>query len=177
MTKRGFRGGLIGLCGLLAAAGCGDDQQVTTLQWYRAPCNGPFPRLCAVERDATGERGFVYDAVTNYTPTWGVEADVRYHVEPGPDGEDAGDYWVVDTVLAERPVSPGAATTWYLSAGESWFTAVDAHVELLREAVACAPGLCAELTTVDAAAGRLVDIEYTGDAAMPLRAIAVRPAP
>ena len=176
MTKRGIGGGWIGLCAVLLA-GCGDDTRTTTLQWYRTPCHGPFPQLCPADRDATGELRFVYDAVTDYELTWGVEADVRYHVEPGPDGEDAGDYWVVDTVLAERTVTPGAAVTWSVGIGETWFTAAGDHVEVLGEPVACAPALCAELTTVDATARRLVDVEFTGDAAMPLRAVAVRPAP
>ncbi len=168
---------MIAVCGLLAAMGCGDDQHVTTLQWYRVPCHGPFPQLCPADRDAAGELQFVYDAIVGYELTWGVEADVRYHVEPGPGGEDAGDRWVVDQVLVERTVAPGAATTWGVGPGEAWFIAVGDHVEVLGEPVACTPALCAQLTTVDATARHLVDVEYTGDAAMPLRAVAVRPGP
>ncbi|MBK7077717.1 MAG: hypothetical protein IPH44_36015 [Myxococcales bacterium] len=174
MIKRGSGGGLIAVCGLLAAMGCGDDQHVTTLQWYRRPCTGVFPQLCPVEIAPMGQPGFIYDSIQDYQLTWGVEADVRYHIEPGPGGEDAGDYWVVDTVLAERTVPPGTAITWTLRAGEDWAVAVGDHVEVLGEPVACEPTLCAELTSQ---AGRLVDVEYTGDAAMPLRAVAVRPAP
>jgi|JI10StandDraft_1071094.scaffolds.fasta_scaffold03020_19 hypothetical protein len=171
MTKRGLGPASIGLCALLATVACGDDQHVTTLQWYRRPCVGVFPQFCAVDIDPTGQRSLIYDHIEDYQLTWGVEADVRYHIEAGSGGADAGDDWVVDTVLAERTMTPGTTVTWLLSAGEEWAAAVGDHVTVLGEPVVCEPAVCAELI---GAAGREVDVAYTGDPALPLRATAVR---
>ncbi len=171
-----------GLPGVMVVAalmgGCGDVTESTTLLWYRAPCEGPFPRLCPFERNADGGVQIVYDGIAAYDLRWGVEADIEYRVEAAdPELADAVDVWHVERVTATRTVPVGTALTWYQQRNETWFTAAGDHVDALGTAVACEPALCAQLTTIDPAADRSIDLEYTGDPATPLRAIAVRAAP
>lgn len=168
---------MIGLVGAALVAGCGQTMHTTTLAWYRVPCQGPFARMCPVERSPGGQVEFVYDGMVGYQPAWGVEADVRYHVEPGPGDADSVDTWVIDEVVATREVAVGTAAVWRVIGPDMAFTAAGDHVELLGQPVACEPALCAQLVAIAPSPGALVDIAYTGDAAMPLRATGLRPAP
>ncbi len=163
--------------GLVAAtllSGCGDNVQVTTLLWYRAPCSGPFLHLCPVERTVDGQIYYVYDGLLGYEPVWGVEADIEYR-EEGADTSyaDAVGTRHVERVVATRPVAVGEIARWGLGYGESYFTAAGDHVEAFGTAVACEPAVCAQLTTIEPTTRRVIDLEYTGDPAIPLRALVI----
>ncbi|MBK7191197.1 MAG: hypothetical protein IPH80_01870 [Myxococcales bacterium] len=64
-----------------------------TIAWYRTPCDAITAHLCAVMTDETGTSTAFYNPIEGYTPTWGVEAEVRYTVDDAsgdPDGGVAG---------------------------------------------------------------------------------------
>jgi hypothetical protein len=126
-----------------------------------------------------GQIYYVYDGLLGYEPVWGVEADVEYRDRrrgprrmrmPSAPGTSSGS-WRRARWRSAR--SRGGASSY----GESYFTAVGDHVEAFGTAVACEPAVCAQLTTIEPTARRLIDLEYTGDPAIPLRAVGVRPAP
>ena len=163
-----------GLVGAALLSGCSASTETTTLLWYRAPCSGPFLHLCPFERTPDGQTHIVYDQVSDYQLTWGVEADVEYRIDRAdPDVADAVDHWIVVNVVATRAVAVGETARWGLSARDDYFTAVGDHVEAFGTAVACEPAMCTQLTTVDPIANRSLTIEYTGDPAIPLRALAI----
>ena len=162
-----------GVLGALVMAGCGDNLQVTTMRWYQAPCVDLRLRMCAFERTTENLDQIVYEGTVGYEPIWGVETDLEYWVEDPGDFADALPVRHVTKILATRTVPVGTTTRWYQRAREPWFTAAGDGVEVLRTAVACEPSLCAELTQTPMTANRAIDIEYTGDAAVPLRALTI----
>ncbi|MCC7383825.1 MAG: hypothetical protein IT384_18430 [Deltaproteobacteria bacterium] len=170
--------GVMGVMGVMGGAalvgGCGDYAE-TTLLWYLKPCQGPFPRLCPVERNVDGQVQIVYAGVADHDLTWGVEADVEYQVESADTHfADEVDVWRVRKVLATRTAPLGSLLIWSQPRNETWFTAAGEHVDAYGTAVACEPAVCNQLTTIDPVADRTIDLEYTGDPSLPLRALAVR---
>ncbi len=163
--------------GLVAAtllSGCSESTQTTTLLWYRAPCSGPFERLCPYERTPEGPTRIVYDGIADYELTWGVEADIEYQLDRAdPDLADATNERIVVNVVATRTVAVGETAQWALHVQDDYFTAVGDHVEAFGTAIACEPAMCTQLTTVDPIADRALTVAYTGDPAMPLRAAAI----
>lgn len=172
--------------GLLAAAaaamaGCGDDAQVGVRapalrvmpEWF-----GPTLKATIADADRPDEVAYAYPDNVGFE--WGVEATIRYHKEDTEGGLDAPSFiYVIDEEL-DRRVDP-VGTTYSLGFG--WWqheegddplfrTLDDGVVELLHQAqLHCEPALCAELQAVRAAF--TVDVELTGEAAVPLRALAL----
>lgn len=165
----------LGLLAVTALVGCSDPQHIGTIAWYRTPCEAITAHLCTVMLDEAGAATPFYNPLEGYTPTWGVEADVRYTIEGSSGIPDAVGAYVVDHVDATRVVPAGAPAVWHLSPTWKWFTADGDHVLLLGVPVACASEVCAELVARDDAGVRFeVEVEATGDPATPVRAVAVR---
>lgn len=154
--------------------GCGDDVHTGTIAWYRTPCEAITAHLCTVMTDETGTARAFYNPIEGYTPTWGVEAEVRYTIDDAS-GQDAVGAYVVEQVVATREVQVGEAALWHLSPTWSWFAADGDQLTLLGVPVACDAAVCADLLARDAAGARFdVDVEATGDARRPVRALAAR---
>ncbi len=167
----------IGLVAAMLLVGCGDQVQTGTIAWYRTPCsgNGLTAYQCTVVIDEAGVATSFHGWIDGYTPVWGVEADVRYVIEgPSGDPDDVGKY-EIQRVVATRTVAAGTTAAWQVPASRRWFTADGDRVRLLGTPVACAPALCADLIARnEAAVPFVVDIEATGDPAVPVRALAIR---
>lgn len=152
--------------------GCGDQEHIGTIAWYRTPCDTVTAHLCAVMTDETGTATAFYNPIEGYTPTWGVEAEVRYTIDDAS-GDDAVGAYVIDQVVATRAVPVGAPAVWYLSPTYTWFAADGDQLTLLGVPVACSAAVCADVLARDqAGAPFVIDVEATGDPARPVRAIA-----
>ncbi|MEZ4403831.1 MAG: hypothetical protein R3B06_27660 [Kofleriaceae bacterium] len=166
----------------VGASGCADDGlpiRTGTFAWYQEPCYALAWRMCPVLLVEGGDRIVVRGEHPGLTPTWGTEVDTRYRFEQGYAGTEVFDNYLVDEVLATRTVAVGATATWQMANPSIWpaVTTVDDHVQVLDVPVACEPAVCAQLLDLDAddAISRYdVDVVYTGDAAMPVRAVAAR---
>jgi hypothetical protein len=153
--------------------GCGDQQHTGTIAWYRTPCATVTATLCTVMTDETGTSTAFYNPIEGYTPTWGVEAEVRYTIEDASGNPDAVGAYVIDQVVATRTVPAGAPAVWRLSSSWAWFAADGDQLKLLGVPVACTAEVCADVLARDGAGAEfVVDVEATGDPARPVRAIA-----
>ncbi len=153
--------------------GCGDQVHTGTIAWYRTPCDAITAHLCAVMTDETGTSTAFYNPIEGYTPTWGVEAEVRYTVDDASGDPDAVGAYVIEQVVATRTVPAGAPAAWYLSPTWTWFAADGDQLTLLGVPVACTAAVCADVLARDqAGAPFVIDVEATGDPARPVRAIA-----
>lgn len=152
--------------------GCGDQVHTGTLAWFRTPCEAITAHLCTVMTDETATSRAFYNPIEGYTHTWGVEAEVRYTIDDAS-GDDAVGAYVIDEVVATREVPVGAPARWHVSPTWDWFAADGNQLTLLGVPVACDAAVCADVLARDADGARFdVDIEATGDAARPVRAVA-----
>lgn len=153
--------------------GCGDQQHTGTIAWYRTPCDTITATLCTVMTDETGTSTAFYNPIEGYTPTWGVEAEVRYTVESASGDPDAVGAYVIEQVVVTRTVPAGTPAQWRLSPTWDWFAPDADQLTLLGVPVACDAAVCADVLARDeAGAPFVIDIEATGDAARPVRAVA-----
>jgi hypothetical protein len=172
------------LCGLMIGCGTSDSDMVVqagVVAPVRQPCTGVGPQLCLVLAASDGTPTLIYGGIRGFTPRWGYEAMIRYHVEhiadPSGDGSSAQPVLdeLVDEARSTRPQFDLAFRS--LPPGTGWFSGTATPLDLAGTSVRCAPAVCDAIATRSEAREAFVVTMGLTDNDNALDAIAVAAAP
>jgi hypothetical protein len=169
------------LCGVVGCGASDSDVQDAVVQPVRQPCMGVGPQLCLVLEAPGGSPTLIYGGIRGFTPRWGYEAAIRYHVEHVADPPAGGSSAqpVLDELVDEtRTARPRFDLSFGdVAPGNRWFSGAQAPLDLAGTSIQCEPSVCdAIVARTDARAPFVVTMELTGDDNT-LDAIAVAAAP
>jgi hypothetical protein len=169
------------LAGGLALAGCADPGTAVTVAAYREPCG--TQRLCyRYYDDPRQPHTTLPDAIYHFEFEWGIEQDIRYR---DFDAEDSLAYCLgrsgacfdVIAVDARRRQPVGTRfTLYYLSPlpEARWFSGDASGLTMVDTQVAASPELATQILDLDGSTALYqIEFEFTGDAAVPIRALTV----
>ncbi len=138
-------------------AACAGDPEIRdgVVGPLRVPCTGEGNFMCIYFEDSpgSGSPGLIYGGLVGYSPRWGVEAHVRYHVETiaDPPADGSSRRYVVDEVVAE--IEDAAGPEFDLAfpdapPGNGWFSADGAgQLAMVGTTVVCDPVVCNDILT------------------------------